>query len=115
VGSCHHCRSCPCRGSTCYDILSTRGHRSDGDSRNLKFVGRGLASLAKMEARERAQLAEAENTASLAFIHGEADKATRKVTQLEGELVDSHQSQEMAEVKLQGLSDVNHWWEDAER
>jgi hypothetical protein len=53
----------------------------------------------------------------LTFVRGEADEETRKVTLLEGELLNVHQAPKMVEVKLRGLSnraaDVNRLQEDA--
>jgi hypothetical protein len=70
-------------------------------------------------AQERVQQEALESATSLAFIRGEEDEATRKVTFLEGKFVDTRQAREMAEAKLQGLSnkvvDVNWWREDVER
>jgi hypothetical protein len=59
------------------------------------------------------------SAASLASVHGEVDELTRRVSFLEGELIDVHQERNMAEANLQGLSnkmaDVNRWQEDAGR
>jgi hypothetical protein len=66
------------------------------------------ATLAEREAQERVLKMKVKSATSLAFVHGEANELTRKVTVMEGELEDARQSQglfdKVADVNFQQLT-----------
>jgi hypothetical protein len=64
------------------------------------------ATLVEREARERVSRAKAENTTALASAHEDAEGLVRKITLLEGGLVEECRAQELSEENSHGLSDA---------
>jgi hypothetical protein len=77
------------------------------------------AALVETEAREEVLRMEAESATTLASTHGEAEGFTRRISLLEGELMNALQARDMTEVNSRGLSSVvagvDWWQEEVER
>jgi hypothetical protein len=73
------------------------------------------AALVEREARERVSRVEAENAIMLASTHKDAECLVRKITLIEGELVEVRWAPEVAEENSRGLFDAavdaEHRWE----
>jgi hypothetical protein len=71
------------------------------------------AALAERDAQEMVLRAQAENVATLAFAHEDAEGLVWKVALHKGELVQARQAREVAKVKICSLSDAaatSVWW-----